>query len=1349
MAKKENNQKQPELLPVPGGKIEARPIVLEMETSYLDYAMSVIISRALPDVRDGLKPVHRRILYSMWSVGLRPGAKFRKSATVVGDVLGRFHPHGDMAVYDSMVRMAQDFSLRYPLVLGQGNFGCFTGDTKIKLLDGTERSFEQLAKDFGSKQNFAVYSVDKEGNIVIGSARNPRITRKNAEVIEVTLNTGAKIRCTPDHRFLLRNGTYKAAKDLTVKDSVMSGYFRTIPIKKELNDYLQVKQPKTNLWEFVHVLADRANEVLGLAKKFHGTFVRHHKNFNRFDNRPENLERLTFLDHLKVHQTQIKELWNDPQFRTLQSKAVKQYYDDHPEARERNRKRLILRNQSKEFQAHSAEVRSRILKQKFENDPTLAANIARQMSELWKNPDYRKKMSRVLRGSHTTPLSPSEQARVKQIISEKSKAMWQTGKRGEIIAALHLALQDPKIRQKMSENARAHWKDPNYRAKYDVNHFSRMAKTLWANPEMRELHRAKAKKQWQEDKNLRERFIAGVKKANKRRLIEHPNLMRELAQKAANVLRLRWQSSEYRESVIQSRILGYGAYLLAKFSDEKITSKLYESERYNNAFPRYKKMLEYFPNLAVMLEKAKTYNHRVVKTRKIREHFDVWDITVDNYHNFLLADGVFVHNSLDGDSAAAYRYTEAKLASISEELLSDIERGTVDFMPNFDGSHEEPRVLPAKLPNLLLNGTVGIAVGMATNIPPHNLTELCDGITALIDDSDISMDDLAKLIKGPDFPTGGLIYNTNDIKTAYATGKGPIVMRAKTEITEDKAGSFRIIVNEIPYQVNKATLLEKIADLVREKKIEGIRDLRDESSKEGVRIVIELKKDAYPKQVLNRLFQSTQLQETFHVNMLALVDGIQPRVMTLKMVLEEYLKHRQVVVRRRTEFDLARAKDRAHILEGLKIALLHIDKIIETIKKSKDRDEARVNLVAKFKLTEIQANAILDMRLSQLASLERLKVENELKEKHALIEELETLLKSPKKILGVIRKETEDLKKNYGDERRTQVIAGGVKEFKMEDVIPDEPAVLMITRDGYIKRLPPDTFKTQHRGGKGVIGLTTKEEDVVDQLLTTSTHADLLFFTSRGRVFQLKAYEVPQASRTGKGMALQNFLQLGPGEKVSAVQPISDLGDYKFLVMVTRAGTIKKTDITEFESVRHSGLIAVKLRDEDSLEWVKPSTGGDEIVLVTAKGQAIRFKEKDVRSMGRAASGVRGVKLRKGDAVVGMDIVEPEMVKKNLLELLVVMEHGYGKRSNLKYFKIQHRGGVGIKTANVTAKTGEIVYSQVSNTKDDRDLIVMSEQGQVIRIPFGTISVLGRATQGVRIMRFKEEKDSVASVTFV
>lgn len=704
--------------------------------------------------------------------------------------------------------------------------------------------------------------------------------------------------------------------------------------------------------------------------------------------------------------------------------------------------------------------------------------------------------------------------------------------------------------------------------------------------------------------------------------------------------------------------------------------------------------------------------------------------------------------SMDGDGAAAYRYTEAKLAAIAEEMLYDIEKQTVDFVPNFDGTKQEPTVLPAKLPNLLLNGTVGIAVGMATNIPPHNLSELCDATAAIIDNPDIEVDDLVKIVPGPDFPTGGIIYDKTAIKQVYATGKGGIVVRAKTEITEEKAGSFRIIVSEIPYAVNKATLLEKIATLVQEKKIEGIRDLRDESD-ENVRIVIELKKDSYPKKVLNQLFKMTQLQETFHVNMLALVDGIIPRVLTLKDMLAEYVKHRETVVRRRTQFDLTKAKDRAHILEGLRIALLKINEIIETIKKSKDKDDAKVNLIKKYRLTEPQTMAILEMRLQQLANLERLKVEQEYEEKMKLIAELESILKSVKKMRDLIKKETLDIKERYGDERRTTVIPHPVGEFSITDLVPDESTIVMLTRDGYIKRLPPDTFRTQGRGGKGVAGLATKEEDEVEQLLSTNTHADILFFTTRGRVFQLKAYEIPQGSRISKGQAIVNFLQLAPGEKVANILPMTDIEGSKFLTMVTSQGTVKKTAIEDFEHVRRSGLIAITLHDGDDLKWVNPTSGKDDISLVTRNGQSIRFSEDDIRAMGRSAAGVRGIRLKKDDEVVGMDIVDPKLAAKGLFTLFTVAENGLGKQTNLDEYKTQGRGGSGIRTMKVTAKTGPVVGAFVASKDDDRDLMMISKKGAVVRVPYKTVPTLGRDTQGVRVMRFKEDGDMLSSAALV
>lgn len=714
-----------------------------------------------------------------------------------------------------------------------------------------------------------------------------------------------------------------------------------------------------------------------------------------------------------------------------------------------------------------------------------------------------------------------------------------------------------------------------------------------------------------------------------------------------------------------------------------------------------------------------------------------------------LVNGQGNFGSMDGDQPAAMRYTEARLQSISDQMLFDIEKDTVEFIPNYDGSKKEPTLLPARLPNLLLNGTMGIAVGMATNIPPHNLSELVDAINHVIDHPDAVVEDLMEFVKGPDFPTGGSIYDINEIKQAYATGKGRIVIRANTEIEEDDKGNFRIVVHEIPYQVNKAELIEKIAHLIHEKKIEGIKDLRDESDRTGVRVVIDLKKDSYPKKILNRLYTLTSLQDTFHVNMLALVDGIQPRVLNLKMIIDEYLKHRQIVVRRRTQFELDRAQDREHILQGLMKALVNLDAVIKLIKKSKDKDDAHKQLRTRFKLSDLQATAILEMKLQQLAGLERLRIEQELKEKLQLIKELKGILASPKKILDIIKKELVEIKEKFGDERRTKVYANPVDKFTQEDLIPNESTIIVITRDGYIKRQDPTMFKTQSRGGKGVIGLTTKEMDVVSDIFSTNTHADILFFTTKGRVFQLKAYDIPSVSRTAKGQAMVNFLQLAPEEKVSQAIPLEDAADYKYLVMVTRKGIIKKVDIKDFEKVRRSGLIAIKLKKDDFLEWVKPSTGNDNVILVTSGGQAIRFKEKDIRAMGRNASGVRGIRLKGNDMVVGMDIIIGGKTQSNE-QALVVMENGFGKRTSVSSYKVQNRGGSGIKTAKVTPKTGRVVTSFIVNAKlEGEDLIIISINGQVIRLPIKSVSVLGRATQGVRLMRFKEKDDKVASVTFI
>ncbi|RJQ28636.1 DNA gyrase subunit A [Candidatus Parcubacteria bacterium] len=699
--------------------------------------------------------------------------------------------------------------------------------------------------------------------------------------------------------------------------------------------------------------------------------------------------------------------------------------------------------------------------------------------------------------------------------------------------------------------------------------------------------------------------------------------------------------------------------------------------------------------------------------------------------------------SIDGDSAAAYRYTEAKLSRIAEEILVDVEKETVDWQPTYDGTREEPKVLPAKLPNLLLNGSLGIAVGMTTNIPPHNLGEVADAILALADDSKATTDDLLKFVKGPDFPTGGVIFDGKAIREAYASGKGSIPARGKAEVQERKNKQFDIVITEIPYQVNKSELVKQIAELAQDKKIEGIRDIRDESDREGLRVVVELKNDASPQRVLNQLYQHTDLQRDFHLNMIALVGGLQPQLLSLKDVLAEYLAYRKEVVRRRTQFDLKKAEERAHILTGLAKALDVIDRVIATIKKSKDREDAHTNLIKNFKLSDVQATAILEMKLQTLAALEREKIEAELKEKLALVKELGLILKSPARLLGLIKEEVKELKGKYGDARRTQIVATGLKEFKDEDLIPEEDAIITFSAGGYVKRLPPDTFKSQRRGGKGLIGSDVAEEDFLSQFFAAKTHDNILFFTERGKVLQTKVYEIPAATRISKGKAIHNFLELPSDEKVSAIvsYPSESSGkskkrDVQYLVMVTRDGLIKKTPLADFLSIRRTGIIAIALKKGDALKWVRLSSGKDQIVVTTEKGQSIRFKESQIRGMGRTAAGVRAIRLRGGDHIAGFDIIEGGDEKKIGEEkLLVVMTNGFAKQTQLKEYKVQNRGGSGIRTANITPKTGPLVAAQIVG--DQTEILALSAKGQVIRTSLSGVRMTGRSAQGVRIMNIK------------
>ncbi len=700
--------------------------------------------------------------------------------------------------------------------------------------------------------------------------------------------------------------------------------------------------------------------------------------------------------------------------------------------------------------------------------------------------------------------------------------------------------------------------------------------------------------------------------------------------------------------------------------------------------------------------------------------------------------------SIDGDSAAAMRYTEAKMSGIAQMLLTDLEKETVNWRPNYDATLLEPEVLPAALPNILLNGTLGIAVGMATSIPPHNLRELTNALSHLIEHPQASVEELMEFVTGPDFPTGAMAFNKKDLLHAYSTGKGGVVTRGHAEIVEGKKGDFQIVISSIPYRVNKADLIVRIADLVRDKKLEGVRGLRDESSKD-IRIVVDLKQGAHPQKVLNYLYKHTAIEDTFHFNMVVLVDGI-PQTLSLKGILQEFIKHRKEIVRRRTQFDLTKAQEREHILLGLKKALDHIDEIIKIIRASADVPTAHANLVKRFKFSDLQTAAILEMRLSRLANLERKKIEDELAEVQALIEELTTLLNSDKKMLALIKVEIEEAAKKHGDDRATKIIKGAAGVINIEDLVPDDEQVLVLTQGGYVKRTNPEEFRKQKRGGVGVIDLDTKEEDFVTTFLTTSTHSDLLFFSDLGKAYQIKFYELPEGKRSTKGKALVNFLSLSDQEKVSSILPMRKLqkeGE-KFLYMVTKQGVAKKVDATAFHDVRRSGLIAIKLQKGDELIAALLVEKGDEIFLSTSKGQSIRFKESDIRPMGRAAGGVRGMKLSGGDIIVGADVI-PKGAKD--LEVLVVSRNGYGKTTKTSEYKTQKRGGSGIKTVKVTPKTGQLIAAKVISKEEgvgEDEIVVVSKKGQVIRTELKEIPSLSRGTQGVRVMKLRDG-DAIAS----
>ncbi len=1215
MEKKTDKKHEPQ--PRAGEHIIPREISDELRESYLNYAMSVIVARALPDIRDGLKPVQRRILWAMWDSGLTAAAKFKKSANVVGEVLGKYHPHGDMAVYDAMARMAQSFSLRYPLVDGQGNWGCFTKDTKVKLTDGRNVSFSELVEEHSQGKENYTFTVNSAGLISIAEIKNPRLTTKNANLVKVVLDNGEAVRCTPNHRFMLKDGSYKEAHHLASGDSLMPLYEKLSTKEDRLNreGYALIYQNKNSAWVPVHHLADNYNLTSGKYGKNEGR-VRHHVDFNKLNNNPDNVRRICWGEHWKIHYEHAHLQHQDPEYRKKIAEGRKAFWSN-PENLRKNGERLAEKN--------------------YRN---------------WQNPVYREKM--------------------RLFLSEVNK---------EFIK------NHPEKRRVFSERA------------------TKTLKRLWKESYYQKL------------------FHEKIAASNKRRITNNTGRVKFLRICRAVLENYKVLNENLYEQK-RDEIYSYGA----------ATSWETGIEKYFNSNP----------NL-VLHELNK--NHKVVKVEKLAEQEDVYDLTIDKYHNFALAAGVFVHNSVDGDAPAAMRYTEARLTKISEELLMDIERETVDWVPNYDTTREEPRYLPAKLPNLLLNGTVGIAVGMMTSIPPHNLGEVVDAIHHLAANPNASTADLMKHIPGPDFPTGGVIYNRKAMEEAYATGKGSITIRGVAEIEERKNGAFQIIITEIPYQVNKSDLVTKIADLVQEKKIDGIRDLRDESDRDGMRIVVELKSDAAPQKILNRLYEYTELQKNFYFNMLALVDGIQPQVLSLKEVLAAYLTHRTSIVRRRTEFDLKRAEERAHILAGLAKALDVIDKVIAAIKKSKDRENAHANLMKQFKFTDVQANAILEMKLQTLAGLERERLETELKEKKRFVAECQLILAHPKKITEIVTREAGELKARFASPRKTKVVTGGLTEFREEDLIAKEETVVILTGDGYIKRLPPTAFRAQRRGGKGTIGFELKEEDQIHQILSASTHDNVVFFTDRGKAFQTKVYEIPVATRTAKGKLVHNFLSIPQGERITALVNYGEDAKKQdgYLVMGTTGGLIKKVALRDFANVRRSGIIALKLKGKDALHWARLSSGTDEIIITTAGGRSIRFREREVRGMGRGASGIRAIRLRGNDLVAGIDIINARgkgpasaaaSADKQIAKLLTVSANGFGKQTPLKEYKTQKRGGSGITAAKISAKTGPLIAA-AALSEEEVEVLAFSSKGQVIRTQLADVRSAGRATQGVKIMNLE------------
>lgn len=1231
-----------------GERIVPRVIEEEMKQAYVDYAMSVIVGRALPDVRDGLKPVHRRILYAMQETGMFYNKPFKKCARIVGEVLGKYHPHGDTAVYDALVRMAQDFSLRYTLVKGQGNFGsldgdkaaamryCLTGDAlvmtdkgliPIQTIPNKEGKLDLTILNYQGRKKKAIKFFNSGKHKII------KITTEQGYELKGTFNH--PVLCWAVNEFGLPSLSWKLLKEITTKDHAIIN--RNFALFSKNNPSLKGYSPKPLPREKrVSLPAEMTPSLAFLlgALVSEGSFHQKKIIFNNQD--------LKFYDAVKqsvlkifpgvsLYERKIAgncqefELYHQRAVRFLENIGLKKAKADGKEIP------FVI------FSSNKETIRQ-FLKSLFEGDGSVTLIIDKRHRGKSINLNY---------------------------VSKSKKLLSQLK-----VLLLNFGIASSSLHQDKRNNC--------YKLLIPGRHNTKLFRE--------EIGFFSVKKN---------SILDSIKEINKSRMSKM-----DFIPYLNNYLRKNYPSSFINKN---------------------------NFDRYNNLEKNYFRLLKILKpsdqNLVRWLLKHKYFFNKVKIIEELPGKETAYSLKVDSPCHSFIAQGFINHN------------TEAKLTKLAEEMLQDIEKETVAWKPNFDGSLEEPEILPAKVPNLLINGSTGIAVGMATSIPPHNLGEVCTAIVKLIESPEISTEELMKILPGPDFPTGGEIVCGNSLFYAYKAGRGKVVIKSVVEREGDK-----LVVKEIPYLINKTELIEQIAELIKDKKIKGVRNLNDESDREGIRIVIELKKETDPQVVLNQLYKYSRLKVSFSINLLALVDN-EPRILNLKELIKHHIDYRKEIIRKRTEYDLKQAEERTHILEGLIIALDNIDEVVPGIKKSKTVEEAKEFLIKTYYLTEIQAKAILEMRLQKLASLEQEKIKTEHRELKIKIGEYKAILASEEKVLGIIKTELKELKENYGDERKSKLVESVEEgeEVDIRELIEKETVVLTLTNSGYIKRIPLNVYRTQKRGGKGIMATGMKEEDLVESLFVCSTYAYLLLFTDQGQLYWLKVYEVPEGSRQAKGKHLTNLVSLKEGEKISAVIPVESFGE-GYLFMATEKGIAKKTNLMDFSKPRKDGIRALTLDEGDRLVGVALTDGNKQIILASKKGMAVRFKESDVRAMGRTAKGVRGIKLA-GDRLVGMIVAEEG---KNIL---TITEKGYGKRTPIEDYRLINRGGKGVTNIKITEKNGEVV--SVMQVDGEEEIMLVSKSGTAIRVNCKDISQVGRATQGVRIMRLGERDLVVAAAKIV